>query len=345
MMNITRIGIDLGKSWFQVCAMDRHDRVVLERKLNRRRLERFLSELAPCTVAMEACGGAHHWARLAQSHGHRARLVSPQFVKPYVKSNKNDARDAQAICEAAGRPTMRFAPMKTVEQQALQHEHRVRAMAVSNRTALANQMRGMLLEYGIVVAQGLGVLRRRVVEVLEDTDNGLVGSIREVLAEQLEALRHLDERVRTYDRRLGEAARETPACRRLMTRPGFGAMNATALVAAVGDGSAFASGREVAAWVGVVARQRSTGGRTTLLGISKRGDRSLRALLIHGARAALRTAPRRDDARARWAQEVARRRGTHVAVVALVNKMLRSAWAMLVSGAVYDGNAGVAPRG
>ena len=169
--------------------------------------------------------------------------------------------------------------------------------------------------------------------------------MREVLAEQLEALCHLDERVRRYDRRIGEAARAMEPCRQLMTRPGFGAMNATALMAALGDGSAFGSGREAAAWVGGVPRQRSSGGRTTWLGISKRGDRSLRALLIHGARAALRTAPRRDDARARWAQEVARRRGTNVAVVALVNKMLRSAWAMLASGAVYDGNAGVAPRG
>ena len=175
MMNITRIGIDLGKSWFQVCAMDRHDRVVLERKLNRRRLERFLGELAPWHGGDGGVWGAHHWARRAQSHGHRARLVSPQFVQPYVKSHKNDARDAQARCEAAGRPTMRFAPMKTVEQQALQHEHRARAMAVSHRTALANQMRGMLLEYGIVVAQGLGVLRRRVVEVLEDTGQRLGG--------------------------------------------------------------------------------------------------------------------------------------------------------------------------
>ena len=333
-MNITRIGIDLGKSWFQVCAMDQQDRVVLERKLSRRRLERFLAELEPCTVAMEACGGAHHWARLAQSHGHQPRLVSPQFVKPYVKSNKNDARDAQALCEAAGRPTMRFAPMKTPEQQALQHEHRARAMAVEHRTGLANQMRGMLLEYGIVIAQGLGVLRRRVVEVLEDADNALPGSMREVLAEQLEALWHLDERVRTYDRRLGEAAREIQASRRLMTIPGFGPMNATAFIAAVGDGSAFGSGREASAWVGVVPRQRSTGGRTTLLGISKRGDRYLRTLLTHGARAALRTAPRRDDAQARWAQEVARRRGTNVAVVALVNKRVRTAWAMLTSGEV-----------
>ena len=220
----------------------------------------FWASLRRGTVAMEACGGAHHWARRAQSHGHRARLVSPQFVKPYVKSHKNDARDAQARCEAAGRPTMRFAPMKTVEQQALQHEHRARAMAVEQRTALANQMRGMLLEYGLVVAQGLGVLRRRVVEGLEDADNGLPGSMREVFAEQYEALCHLDERVRRYDRRIGEAARAMEPCRQWMTRPGFGAMNATALIAALGDGSAFGSGREAAAWVGGCRGSARAGG-------------------------------------------------------------------------------------
>jgi len=310
--------------------MDGAGRVVLEKRFTRRGLERFVRAHPPCVVGLEACGGAHHWARTLRALGYDARLMSAQFVKAYVKSNKNDWRDAEAICEAVGRPTMRYVAVKTPEQQGLQHLHRARSLAVGQRTALANQMRGFLFEYGLVVAQGIGTLRRRVVELLEDADNVLPMGMRELLAGEHEELVHLDERVKAFDAQLDALARDDEACRRLQTIPGVGPKVATALVAAAGDAKEFASGREFAAWLGLTPRQRSTGGRTVLGPISKRGDRYLRALLIHGARAALRAAPKREDRRSRWAVSVHARRGANIAAVALANKTARTAWALLV---------------
>ena len=338
-MKITRIGIDLGKSTFHVCATDRSGKVVLEKVFTRRALRQFMAGLEPCVVGLEACGGAHHWARLLCGMGHDARLMSPQFVKAYVKSNKNDFRDAEAICEAVSRPTTRFVPVKSVEQQDLQHLHRIRSQAVAQRTALSNQIRGFLLEYGVVIAQGLGSLRRRLPEILEDADNGLSGAMREMLYELGQEVRHLDERIERRTARVTEIWRDTPACRRLEGIPGVGPMVAPALVAAVGDGKEFRNARELAAWAGVVPRQRSTGGRAVLLGISKRGDKYLRSLFIHGARAALRTASRRTDCRSQWALEVQRRRGTNVATVAQANKNLRTAWALLTREVEYEARA------
>ena len=254
MTKITRIGIDLGKSTFHVYAVDRSGQVVVEKKFTRRALERFMAEQAPCLVGLEACGGAHHWARVLRALGHDARLMSPQFVKPYVKSNKNDFRDAEAICEAVSRPTMRFVPVKSVEQQDLQHLHRVRSQAVAQRTAVVNQVRGFLLEYGIVIAQGIRQLRAQLPEILEDAENGFSGPMRQMLAELGEEVRRLDDRVRSFDLRLNEISREMPACQRLLRIPGFGPIVATALVASVADASTFRNGRELAAWVGVVPR-------------------------------------------------------------------------------------------
>ena len=329
MNKITRMGIDLGKNTFHLCAMDRAGHVVLEKRFTRRGLEKFLRAHEPCMVGMEACGGAHHWARTLRGLGYDARLMSAQFVKAYVKSNKNDWRDAEAICEAVGRPTMRYVPVKTVEQQSLQHLHRARSLVVSQRTALANQMRGFLFEYGLVLAQGMGTLLRRVPELLEDADNGLPLAMRELLASEREELVRLDERVKRFDAQLDAFSRDDEACRRLQTIPGVGPKVASALVAAAGDGRAFGTGREFAAWLGLTPRQRSTGGRTMLGGISKRGDRYLRTLLIHGARAALRGAAKREDRRSRWAVSVHERRGANVAAVALANKTARTAWALL----------------
>ena len=329
MSKITRMGIDLGKNTFHVCAMDRAGHVVMTKRFTRRGLEKFLRAHEPCVVGMEACGGAHHWARTLRALGYDARLMSAQFVKAYVKSNKNDWRDAEAICEAVGRPTMRYVAVKTVQQQSLQHLHRARSLAVGQRTALANQMRGMLFEYGLVVAKGVGTLLRRVVELVEDADNALPWAMRELLAGEREELVRLDERVKHFDAQLDAFAHEDEACRRLQTIPGVGPKVATALVAAAGDAKEFASGREFAAWLGLTPRQRSTGGRTVLGPISKRGDRYLRALLIHGARAALRAAPKREDRRSRWAVSVHARRGANIAAVALANKSERTAWALL----------------
>ena len=335
MSKITRMGIDLGKNTFHLCAMDRAGHVVLEKRFTRGGLAKFLRAQAPCVVGMEACAGAHHWARTLRAMGYDARLMSAQFVKAYVKSNKNDWRDAEALCEAVSRATMRYVPVKTVEQQSIQHLHRARSMVVGQRTALAHQMRGFLFEYGVVVAQGIGTLRRRVPELIEDADNGLPLAMRELLASEREELAHLDERVKQFDAPLDALVREDEACRRLQTIPGVGPKVASALVAAAGDGRAFGSGREFAAWLGLTPRQRSTGGRTVLGGISKRGDRYLRALLVHGARAALRVAPKREDRRSRWAVSVHGRRGANIAAVALANKTARTAWALLTREQSY----------
>lgn len=271
MSKITRMGIDLGKNDFHVCAMDRRGRVLMTKRFTRRGLEKFVRAQERCLVGMEACGGAHHWARMLRALGYDARLMSAQFVKAYVKSNKNDWRDAEAICEAVGRPTMRYVPVKTVEQQSIQHLHRARARAVSERTALANQIRGFLFEYGLVVRQGISALRRRVPEILEDAENGLALSMRELLVRECQELVHLDERVKEFDAQLDALARDDQRCRRLQTIPGIGPKVASALVAAAGDAKEFGTGREFAAWLGLTPRQRSTGGRTVLGGISKRG--------------------------------------------------------------------------
>ena len=222
MNKITRMGIDLGKNHFHVCAMDRTGRVVMQKQFTRRGLEKFIGAHEPCVVGMEACGGAHHWGRRLRALGYDARLMNAQFVKAYVKSNKNDWRDAEAICEAVGRPTMRFVPVKTVEQQSIQHLHRARSLAVSQRTALANQMRGFLFEYGLVLRQGIGTLRRRVVELVEDAENGLPMAMRELLTREREELVRLDERVKHFDVQLDAFARDNEACRRLRRFPGWG---------------------------------------------------------------------------------------------------------------------------
>jgi transposase len=310
---------------------------VLSRKLTRARLSAVVAQLPACTIAMEACGSAHHWARLFRTFGHEVRLIAPQFVKPYVKSNKNDAADAEAICEAAQRPGMRFVAVKTVEQQDIQAIHRMRSLAVERRTAQINQIRGLLLEYGIEVAQGRAAIQRRLPEILEDADNGLSERFRAELHELAEELRHLNERVAHYDEHLEQIAQGDAQARALMTIPGLGAKGATALLAAVGeDPRLLKNGRGLAAWLGLVPRQHSTGGRERLLGISKRGDVYLRNLLIHGARAVLRCIERKEDPTSRWATALKARRHTNVAVVAMANKIARMAYAVIVTGKPYD---------
>ena len=297
MSKITRLGIDLGKNTFHVCAMDRAGHVVMHRRFTRRGLERFMHEQAPCVVGMEACGGAHHWARTLRASGHDARLMSAQFVRAYVKSNRNDWRDAEALCEAVGRPTMRYVPVKTAERQGIQHLHRARSLAVGHRTALANQMRGFLFEYGLVVAQGIGTLLRRVVEFIEDADNTLPLRMRELLAREREELVRLDARVKRFDAELDAMAREDEACRRLQTIPGVGPKVASALVAAAGDAGEFGSGREFAAWIGLTPRQRSTGGSHGVGGHQQaRGPLPACAADSRGASGAARGGPARGPA-------------------------------------------------
>jgi transposase len=335
MNQITAIGIDLGKSVFYVHAVDRRGKVVERKRLTRTGLRRYVLGVAPCLVGMEACGGSQHWARWLKGLGHEAKLMPAQYVKAYVKTNKNDWRDAEAICEAVQRPTMRFVPMKTVEQQELQMLHRVRSRVVGDRTALANQIRGFLLEYGVAVGQGIKVLRRRLPEVLEDGEAELTGRGRELLARLYRELCMLDERVREVTQELEAECQQRDDCRRLDEMVGVGPLTATALVAAAGDARVFASARQFAAWMGLVPRQHTTGGRPRLLGISKRGDKYLRTLLIHCARAALLGTNERDARLRRWALEVEQRRGKNVAIVALANKLARIAWVVLARGERY----------
>ncbi len=329
------MGIDLAKKSFHVYGEDVEGRKAVRKKFGRQKLKEYLANLPPCTVAMEACGSAHYWARLVQSYGHEVKLIAPQFVKPYVKSNKNDAADAEAICEAAQRPNMRFVAVKEVVQQDVQAVHRMRSLTVDRRTAQINQIRGLLLEYGIEVPTGRSNLFKRLPEILEDAENGLTDLFREELFGLYGELRHLDERIAHYDAKIEQIARSDERTQRLQTIPGIGPKIATALLAAIGNIQAFKNGRELAAWLGLVPRQHSTGDRITLLGISKRGDVYLRQLIIHGARAILNWVDRKTDRTSRWATALKERRHKNIAVVAMANKMVRIAFALSKKGEAY----------
>lgn len=334
-MNITRIGVDLAKNVFQVHGVNRQGEIVVRKQLRRTQMLDWFGKLAPCLVGMEACGSAHYWARELSKLGHGVRLMAPQFVKPYVKRGKNDANDAEAICEAVSRPTMRFVAAKTVEQQTMQAEHRIRARLVRSRTALSNEIRGLLSEFGVIVPTSLGALRRALPEILEDGENGLPGDFRILLAELAEELRSLDDRVKFYDTRLQTRARTDERIQRLLAVEGIGPVVASALAAAVDDGRQFGKGRDLAAWLGLTPREHSSGGKQRLGGISKQGDTYVRTLLIHGARAALNAAVNKTDPRSRWVTALAARRNKNIATVALANKNARIAWAILARGEVY----------
>ena len=337
-MKLTRIGVDVAKQVFQVHGVDRHEQPIWRRRLSRDRWLKAVQDVAEpgCEIGMEACGGAHHWARQLQAKGYRVKLIAPQFVKPYVKSNKNDAKDAEAICEAMSRPSMRFVSVKSVAQQDMQAMHRVRASLVEQRTAKGNQIRGLVAEYGLVAAKEMSSLRSAIPSWLEDADNGLSASFRYLLDGLWRDLRLADERVAELDGQIGEAAKADPDARRLQQLRGVGPVVATALVACVGDARQFANGRQMAASLGLTPRQCSSGGRDRLLGISKRGDAYVRSLLVHGARAMLRTAPRHDDPLSRWVIRLASRSHPNVACVAMANKTARMAWAMLRHGTNYQ---------
>ena len=333
-MKITTIGIDLAKSVFQIHGVDQRGKTVLKKQLKRVQMAVFFANLSPCLIGMEACGGAHHWARKLQGFGHTVRLMAPQFVKPYVKSNKNDAADAQAICEAVARPSMRFVAIKSVEQQAVLALHRVRQGFVKSRTAQANQIRGLLGEYGLIIPQGIAHIAKRVPELIEDASNELPGSFRVLVDRLLDHLKELNQQVAELEVQIKAWHRESDASRRLEQVPGIGPITASALVASIGEARSFDNGRQVAAWLGLVPRQHSSGGKPTLLGISKRGDSYLRTLLIHGARSVILAARRKTD-QGGWLQELLKRRNPNVAAVALANKNARIAWALLAHERKY----------
>ena len=337
-MKMTVLGIDLAKNVFQLHGVDDQGTVVVRKKLTRPKLLPFVAQLAPCRIGMEACQGAHYWAREMRKLGHDVRLISPQFVTPYRTSHKNDPNDAAAICEAVSRPHMRFVPIKEVEHQDVQALHRARQLLIKQRTALCNQIRGLLSEYGIVVAQGVQRLRKSLPALLEDADNGLTGLSRELFQDLSQQLVWLDECLGGMDGKIFQVCLTTESCQRLTKLEGVGPMIATALYAAVPQAHLFHNGRHLAAWLGLVPRQHSTGGKSLLLGISKRGDRYLRTLLIHGARAVVyrwKDTPN-PSARARWVQQLIARRGIHCATVALANKMARVAWVLLSQGVSYQ---------
>lgn len=329
MLNVARVGIDLAKDVFHAYAVDERGHQVFSRSLTRRQLRELLATLPPCVVATESCGTAHYWARFAKRFGHQSRIVASHYVSPYRKGNKHDAADAEAICEAAGRPNMRFVPAKDIEQQDVQCLHRVRQRRMKERTALINQARGLLLEFGIPVRLGPGGLRRAIPVVLNDASNELSDRGRRLIAALYNEWMALEVRIAEVDRDIQQVFRESTACQRLAKMGGIGPLISTALVAAVGNATEFKNGRHMAAWLGLVPRQHSSGGQQRLFGISKRGDSYLRALFIHGARALLKIASRRRDTVARWAAGVHARRGFNVATVALANKNARIAWAIL----------------
>lgn len=341
-MNVTTIGLDIAKQVFQIHGVDRSGKRVLRKQLKRGQVLAYFANLPPALIGLEACAGSHYWARELIKLGHDARLISPQFVKPYVKGNKNDANDAEAICEAVGRPSMRFVPLKSPEQQDIQMVHRIRQSLVKQRTALANQTRGLLGEYGIVIAQGLSQLRKRLPEILEDAENELSGLAREIFADRYEQLVCLDQQVQRYEDKIQTIYRSSPVCQRLGALPGVGPITATALIAALGDGKNFENGRQVSAWLGIVPRQESSGGKPRLMGISKRGDVYLRTLLIHGSRSAVKAAARKDDTQSRWINALRERRHANIAAVALANKNARVIWALLTRDEDYRAPVSVA---
>lgn len=337
----TLIGIDLGKHCFFLHAQDSHGHEVWRKKATRAQLLTLLAGCAACTVAMEACAGAHWLGRRLEAFGHRARLIAPQFVRPFVKGNKTDFADAEAICEAASRPAMRFVALKTPEQQTLLALHRVREALVAERTATANQIHGFLLEFGLSLPVGSRSITR-LPALLDDPAAALPPRLVSVLLRLHRRYGQLDDEIAQVEGELRLELAEDEAGQRLLTVPGIGPITASSLLAMTGDMHGFKRGRDFAASLGLVPRQHSTGGRSTLLGISKRGDKHLRCLLVQGARAVMRYAERRTDALGKWLQALLRRRHSNVVACALANKMARIVWAILARGGEYRAHPAIA---
>jgi len=336
MSKVTTIGLDLAKNVFHLVGCDARGEMVRKRKLKRSQVLAYFANLERCRVAMEACGGAHYWGRELEALGFEVKLISARYVKAFVRGNKNDYNDALAIAEAAQRAEMRFVRVKTPQQQDVQALHRLRKGCVDTRTALCNQLRGLVGEYGLVAPKGVSALRRAIPHWLEDGENGLSELFRRLLAESYERLKELDTHIASYDQEIERQSRQDEACQRLQSIPGYGPIVASVFRSQIGDGQAYRRGRDVSAALGLVPRQHSSGDKTTLLGISKRGDRYLRSLLVHGARAVVSRAAHKDDRLSRWINKVRAERGYHKAVVALANKMARMGWAVLAHNTAYQ---------
>jgi len=334
-MEIHTIGIDLGKTIFHLVGLNQSGEVVVRKKFSRAQLLHFTANRDVHLIGMEACGGAHFLGRALREQGHEVRLIPAQYVKPYVKTNKSDYIDAEAIAEAVGRPTMRFVPIKSDDQLDMQSLHRVRERWVMRRTAVINQIRGLLLERGITLRTGRRHLDEALPAIVEDAEAKLSGALRSLLWQLKLELDQLTIRLEEADALIQQTAQDNEACRRLDAIPGIGPLTATALIAAIGHGAAFRKGREFAAWVGLVPREHSTGGKQKLFGISKRGNSYLRTLFVHGARAVLQFREKQSAGLKAWLAQLTSRAHYNVAAVALANKLARIAWAVLAKGEVY----------
>ena len=328
-MNIKALGIDIAKNVFELHGVDQNGKTVLKKRVSRNKLPEIIAQLPACLIGIEACGGSHYWGRKFKAMGHDVRLMNPQFVKPYVKSNKNDSQDAEAICEAVQRPSMRFVGIKNVEQQDILAIHRVRERLVKERTVIVNQTRGLLMEYGIVVAQSVVQLRKNLTSIIEDAENKLSPLARELFCDLQIQFYAIDEKVSEYDKKIERLCRENETCKRLTQVQGVGSITATALVATIGDATVFKNGREMAAFIGLVPKQHSSGGKQVFLGISKRGDRYLRCLLVHGARAVMSRRKYLPTKKDLWLKALEERRGRNRTTIALANKNARVLWAMM----------------
>src|SRR5438552_1475626 len=334
-MELHTIGIDLGKTVFHLVRLNLRGEVAVRKKFSRRQLLRFTARLQVELIGMEACGGAHFLGRSLREQGHQVRLIPAQYVKPYVKTNKSDYIDAEAIAEAVGRPTMRFVPIKTDDQLDLQSLHRVRERWVMRRTAVINQLRGLLFERGITLRKGRCHLEAALPGILEDAASKLSGAVRLLLTQLKLELDQLAMRLEEADVLLQKIVQESEVCRRLDAIPGIGPVTATAIIVAIGNGGAFRKGREFAAWVGLVPREHSTGGKQKLLGIGKRGNSYLRRLFVQGARAVLQFREKQSSGLSAWLAQLTSRTHRNVAGVALANKLARMAWAVLAKNEQY----------
>jgi len=335
-MNIHTLGIDIAKNTYQLHGADPSGKAAMRKRLPRHKLAAYIANLPACTIVMESCGGSNYWARVFKRSGHTVKLISPQFVKPFVKTNKNDANDAEAIVEAASRPSMNYVPIKQVEQQDIQSIHRIRTRVVKNRTALINEIRGLCLEYGIVVTPGAARVKSSLCTIIADSTNELTPCSRESMQNLYKELVEIEARLKNLNTKIRQLCRENENCKRIQKVPGVGELTATAIVAAVPNPNEFRNGRHMSAWLGLVPKQSSSGDKQILLGISKRGDRYLRTLLIHGARSVLSHYKDMDNDYTRW---VGRKKATlshNKAAVALANKNARIIWSMLNTGEEFS---------
>lgn len=335
MDNTEVVGIDLAKTVFHVFGMNKAGKETFRRKLSRCELLEFMVQCKTNRVVLEACSGSNYWAREFTKLGHKVSLIAAQYVKPYVKRNKNDMKDAEAICEAAQRPTMRYVSVRSAENQDVMNLHRVRQRLVRSRTALVNEIRGLLIEYGVVIPRGRKTFHGKFLEVFHTECSHLSELARETFQELWSEYLEVHMKVEQFDKKLERLTKENPVCQRLLTIPGVGVMTASAIVATVSDASVFKNGREFAAWTGLTPREYSTGGKQNLYGISKRGDVYLRTLLVHGARVRLQHVHKHLDRRSLWANDLKQRKGVNRSAVALANKNARTIWALMKNEDVY----------